>query len=321
MPSTLLFHRGAKTVEAPSVADLTAPVADGSVLWIGLGPGETEGLVPLARRLGLPDEAVHDLLSPGRRMRLWRHGPDTALTGHLLVPREDGTSFARLSLLLFGDVLLTLWDDDHADPRPFLTDAADSPLLSRYGAAALLHTLLENTAAGYHEMALDIDERIDDVEELLFERDRPRSTLVQQRSYELRKRLTLLRRAMLPIQRALVGLSSSSAPAAVRDMERHYREVTLQLDATSDLMEALREMLASLLSADLNLQQKQLNVTMKKLTGWAAVIAVPTAVTSWYGMNVALPGQFALWGAYLANAVLVVSALLVYVSFRRRDWL
>ena len=32
-----------------------------------------------------------------------------------------------------------------------------------------------------------------------------------------------------------------------------------------------------------------MNLIMKKVTSWAAIIAVPTAITGWYGQNVPYP--------------------------------
>ena len=60
---------------------------------------------------------------------------------------------------------------------------------------------------------------------------------------------------------------------------------------------------------------------MKKLTSWAAIIAVPTAITGFYGQNVTYPGVQSVAGFLTSTAVIVVIVLALYVAFKRRDWL
>ena len=60
---------------------------------------------------------------------------------------------------------------------------------------------------------------------------------------------------------------------------------------------------------------------MKKVTSWAAIIAVPTLITGYYGMNVPYPGFARHWGAWLAAVLVIVLSGGLYVIFRRKDWL
>jgi magnesium transporter len=57
------------------------------------------------------------------------------------------------------------------------------------------------------------------------------------------------------------------------------------------------------------------------VTSWAAIIAVPTLITGFYGMNVPYPGSGDEWGVVTASALVVVLSTILYVSFRKRDWL
>jgi magnesium transporter len=60
---------------------------------------------------------------------------------------------------------------------------------------------------------------------------------------------------------------------------------------------------------------------MKKLTGWAAIIAVPTAITGFYGQNVNYPGIQTFGGFVTSSAIILLLVATLYVSFKRRDWL
>ena len=85
--------------------------------------------------------------------------------------------------------------------------------------------------------------------------------------------------------------------------------------------ESLRDVVTSPQETRIAMQGNHLNQVMKKLTGWAAVIAVPTAVTGFYGQNVPYPGYGKQWGFLVSVALLVGTALALYAVFRKRDWL
>jgi magnesium transporter len=77
----------------------------------------------------------------------------------------------------------------------------------------------------------------------------------------------------------------------------------------------------SLQETRIAMQGNHLNQVMKKLTGWAAVIAVPTAVTGFYGQNVPYPGYGKQWGFAVSVLILVGTAAALYAVFKKRDWL
>ena len=56
------------------------------------------------------------------------------------------------------------------------------------------------------------------------------------------------------------------------------------------------------------MREYRTNTIMKKVTSWAAIIAVPTLITGWYGMNVPYPGSGERWGV-VAAAVIVLLAV------------
>jgi len=85
--------------------------------------------------------------------------------------------------------------------------------------------------------------------------------------------------------------------------------------------ESLRDLVTTILETRLTIQGNRLNDIMKKLTGWAAIIAIPTAVTGFYGQNVPYPGFQQEWG-FLSSAVLIVMiGGALYMMFKRKGWL
>ena len=85
--------------------------------------------------------------------------------------------------------------------------------------------------------------------------------------------------------------------------------------------ESLRDMLSSAFETNLSLMDARLNTVMKKLTAWAAIIAVPTLITGYYGQNVLFPGYNSSWGVAVSAILIVGSVIVLYINFRKRDWL
>ena len=85
--------------------------------------------------------------------------------------------------------------------------------------------------------------------------------------------------------------------------------------------ESLRDLVGSIFETNLSLNDMRLNVVMKKLSGWAAIIAVPTLVTGWFGMNVPYLGFGQPLGLWLALGIGVVAVSVLYLMFKRYDWI
>ena len=95
--------------------------------------------------------------------------------------------------------------------------------------------------------------------------------------------------------------------------------VNFEIEAQST--DSLRDLVATIVETNLSVRDYRQNQVMKKVTSWAAIIAVPTLVTGFYGMNVRFAGLGTTWAAWLAVALIVVTSVTLYVMFRRRDWL
>jgi magnesium transporter len=64
-----------------------------------------------------------------------------------------------------------------------------------------------------------------------------------------------------------------------------------------------------------------MNMIMKKVTSWASIVAVPTAVTGFYGQNVPYPGFGTEWGFFVSTGVTLLISVWLYFGFKRRDWI
>ncbi|MDQ1616198.1 MAG: magnesium transporter, partial [Actinomycetota bacterium] len=108
---------------------------------------------------------------------------------------------------------------------------------------------------------------------------------------------------------------------APSELDSWYDDLYDHVLRASEWTESLRDMVTTIFETNLSLQDARLNTVMKKLTSWAAIIAVPTAVTGYFGQNVPYPGFAQEWGFLLSCVVIITMAGALYVGFKRRGWL
>jgi magnesium transporter len=151
--------------------------------------------------------------------------------------------------------------------------------------------------------------------------DVPQDLQVQRRSFELRKSLVLLRRIVIPMREVVNALMRRDLHVVTDDLMPYYQDVYDHVLRAAEWTDSLRDLVNSILETNLTIQGNRLNVITKKVTSWAAIIAVPTFITGFYGMNVPYPGFSRRVGFAASVTIMVVAALVLYNVFKRKDWL
>jgi magnesium transporter len=101
----------------------------------------------------------------------------------------------------------------------------------------------------------------------------------------------------------------------------YYQDIYDHILRVSETTDSLRDLVGTIVETNLSLREYRQNQIMKKVTSWAAIVAVPTLITGFYGMNVPYPGAGEHWGWITAASFTAAISVFLYVLFRRRDWL
>ena len=192
-----------------------------------------------------------------------------------------------------------------------------------YGVGALVHGLLDVLVDGHFDAVQAMDDSLEDLEDLLFS-ETVRTREIQARVFALRKALVGLRRVVLPMREVVAGMMRLRLAADFersRELDGEFADLYDHVLRAAEWSESLRDMVASVFETNLSLQDARLNTIMKKLASWGAIIAVPTAVTGWFGQNVPYAGFSSPWGLWQSVVLIVVGTIGLYWLFRRNDWL
>ena len=118
------------------------------------------------------------------------------------------------------------------------------------------------------------------------------------------------------MREVITGLMRSDRGVVASDLYPYYQDVYDHMLRVIESTDALRELVSTIVETNLSLRDYRQNLIMKKVTSWAAIIAVPTLVSGYYGMNVRFPGFASYWGAALSAALMLICSLTLYAIFK-----
>jgi magnesium transporter len=324
---TRLWSHGALKAENFPLADVAKNLsAQGALVWVDLCNPEPARLTELAVELGLDERAVKDV--DGLRTKATRYANHTFLTVYAtgvapIVPGdiESRLLTARISIFVLPTAVVTVRHEDEPSQPVFDIDEVvrrwdDNSDLLRQGSPALLHELLDVVVDQQFDTIQQLDDAIESLEDGLFD-DTGSNRTIQRNTYRLRKELVELRRIVLPMREVVNVIRRSDTV----ERDGWYDDLYDNVIRAAEWTESLRDMITTVFETNLSLQDARLNIVVKKLTGWAAIIAVPTLVTGWYGQNIPYPGFSQVSGVVTSALLSVITSVVLYVMFRRRGWI
>ena len=293
-----------------------------TVVWIDVCDPDHHELEAVADELHLHHLAIEDALQDHERPKLDRYQSHLFATAYQvrLDPATGELSLAEVSAFITERALVTVRKSPDFDIAEVVRRWDDSPDLAKFGTAFLLHGLLDYVVDTHFEAVHALDDQLELLEDLLFD-ESTRSTQVQRRSFELRKSLVILRRVVLPMREVVNALMRRDLHVVDEAMGPYFQDVYDHVLRATEWTESLRDLVTTILETYLTIQGNRMNSIMKKVTSWAAIIAVPTAVTGFYGQNVPYPGFSQPIGFWTSTLAIVVLSGLLYLVFRKRDWI
>jgi len=323
MARTRCYRAGVLSDENFPLADVSVHLDEqDAVVWIDLCAPDLGDLRLVADELGVHELAVEDAVEALQRPKLDRY-PDHAFLSTYGVSFDPVTAtlaMSEIAAFLTSQALVTVRRDEAFDIESVVSRWDSHADLAEYGVAFLVHGLLDYVVDEHFVAVQSLDEEIELLEDSLFLASADQEG-VQRRSFALRKSLVLLRRVVLPMREVVNTLLRRDVHLVDEAMGPYFQDVYDHVLRATEWTESLRDLVTSVLETNLTIQGNRLNVITKKVTSWAAIIAVPTAITGFYGQNVPYPGFSHESGFYVSTVVIIALSSLLYVLFKRKDWL
>lgn len=302
------------------------------LVWADIYDPDHDALLKLAAELHLNIWAVEDAVAPMERTKATIYHTHTFFTVYAIdtvtPPADDDAASTlqkhRISAFVLPRGLITVRLPSNGSTRFDVGEVSrrfDELGGQEHGVGALVHGLLDVVVDGHFDAVQSLDDAIEGLEDELFAEKGPRKGL-QRRTFRLRKDLVELRRVVLPMREVVGAIQHRRLDAKTSpELDPLYADLYDHVLRASEWTESIRDMVTTVFETNLSLQDARLNTVMKKLTGWAAIIAVPTAITGFYGQNVTFPGASTVGGFLMSSATIVLLVIVLYLMFKRRDWL
>lgn len=304
----------------------------GGFAWIGLHEPTEEEFAGIAREFGLHPLAVEDAVHAHQRPKLERYD-DTLFTVFKTIHYiEHAELTATSEVVETGEVMcftgrdfvITVRHGGHGSLRALRHRLQADPELLTKGPSAVLHSIADHVVDGYIGVAAAVQDDIDEVEIEVFstpDKGSPRGSDAG-RIYQLKREVLEFKRAVSPLLRPLQLLSERPMRLIDPDIQKYFRDVADHLVRVQEEVIGFDELLNSILQANLAQATVAQNEDMRKITSWAAIVAVPTMICGVYGMNFThMPELRWTYGYPMVLCFIGVICFSIHRMLKRNGWL
>ncbi|MET9446469.1 magnesium/cobalt transporter CorA [Streptomyces cinerochromogenes] len=317
----------------PGCADLVDAVrlvrkAGEGFVWLGLHEPTVREFAGIAELFDLHPLAVEDAVEAHQRPKLEHYG-DTLFAvfktvcyveHEQLTATSEVVDTGEIMVFVGKDFVITVRHGRHGSLGPLREELEADPHQLAKGPAAVLHAIADHVVDDYLTVTDAVQADIDQVETDVFSENGAR--LDPGRIYQMKRELLELKRAVVPLGRPVEDLATRPIRVVAPEIQAYFRDVFDHLIRVKEQIAAFDELLNSILQAHLAQVTVAQNEDMRKITAWAAVVAVPTMVCGVYGMNFDhMPELHWRFGYPLVMAVMATACLALYRGFRRNGWL
>jgi magnesium transporter len=291
-------------------------------VWLGLYDPDHALLRRVQAQLGLHDLAIEDAVHAHQRpkLELYENSLFVVLRTAQRVPGSQRVEFGETHLFVGENYIVTV---RHGSLRSHINvrhRCESTPQLLMKGPGYVLYAIMDFVVDQFLPIVQQIEEEVQDLEEMIF--GQPTEGDATARIYRLKRDLVALRRAVSPLVDVCNRLMRFDLPNIPEDTKPYFRDVYDHVLRVNESIDTQRELLSTALEAHLSVLSVAQNEHMKRITAWAAMIAVPTMIAGIYGMNFAnMPELAWSYGYYVSLTVMALASLGLYIGFRRSGWL
>ncbi|MCS0603318.1 magnesium and cobalt transport protein CorA [Streptomyces sp. LP11] len=326
----VMYQDGERVPECADLVDAVRLVrkrGDGFV-WLGLHEPTDAEFADIAELFDLHPLAVENAVEAHQRPKLEHYGntlfavfKTVCYVEHeQLTATSEVVDTGEIMVFVGEDFVITVRHGRHGSLGPLREELESDPRQLAKGPAAVLHAIADHVVDEYLSVTDAVQADIDQVETEVFSENGAR--LDPGRIYQMKRELLELKRAVVPLGRPVEDLATRPIRVVDPEIQAYFRDVLDHLIRAKEQIAAFDELLNSILQAHLAQVTVAQNEDMRKITAWAAVIAVPTMVCGVYGMNFDhMPELRWRFGYPLIMTLMAGICVALYRGFRRNGWL
>lgn len=289
-------------------------------VWLGLREADTELLLKIQEEFGLHELAIEDACTAHQRPKIDEYGDSLFLVLHTAALTEDSVDFGETHIFVGSRFVVTVRHGSSLDHRKIRQRCEAMPQQLAKGPGFVLYAIMDFIVDHYMVVLDGLQARFEALELAIFANRPSRQTMED--LYELKRELLLLKGAIMPVIDICNELMRFHDDIIPKESRVYFRDVADHIKRIDQAIDGMREMLISAMHVHLTFETVRQNEVVKRLAGWGAILAIPTMVFSWYGMNFKYMPELGWEYSYpvVVGGVILGSALL-YLRLKRAKWL
>lgn len=291
-------------------------------VWIGLHDPEGATLQQIQQQFNLHDLAIEDAHNAHQRPKIEMYG-DTlfaVLRTAQINPGTHHTDFGETHFFVGPNFLITIRHGSSISYNNVRNRCESTPHLLKKGQGFALYAVMDSIVDQYFPVVEALEEDLQKMEEKIFKGTPSRETTEE--IYQLKRELLEVKRAVSPLIDIANRLMRFDITLISEDTQPYFRDIYDHAIRINEMVDHTRELLNTALEANFSLISISQSDVSKKFAGWAAILAVPTMVAGFYGMNFKfMPELEWHYGYPVIVTCTILACIVIYTLFKRSGWL
>lgn len=305
-------------VDFDNMADL---VKKGEFIWIGLHEPSEETLEKIQEEFKLHELAIEDAHKAHQRPKIEIYGNSLFVVLRTAqINSLHHVDFGETHIFVGDNFMITVRHGASVSYTEVRDRCESLPELLGKGQGFALYAVMDFIVDKYYPVVQDLEMDLANIEDKIF-KDKP-SKETTELIYQLKRELLEIKRAVSPLIDVCNRLMRFDIKYVSEETRPYFRDVYDNVVRINEMIENTRELLNTALDANFSLLSILQNDISKKFAGWAAIIALPTMIAGFYGMNFrTMPNTDWAYGFYAIIGFTIISCLFVYFLFKRSGWI
>jgi magnesium transporter len=293
---------------------------ENTFVWLGLYEADGELLAKIQQEFGLHELAIEDALTAHQRPKIEEYGESLFMVLHTVHLAEEQVEFGETHIFMGPRFLVTVRHGASRSHSKVRERCEAMPQQLAKGPGFVLYSIMDFIVDNYVPVIDGLQQRFDVLELAIFESRPSRQTI--EGLYELKRELLQLEGAINPVIDICNELMRFHSGVIPKDVGVYFRDIADHIKRIDQAIHGMREMLLAAMQVHLTFETVRQNEVVKRLAGWGAILAIPTMVFSWYGMNFRHMPELEWEYSYpLVVGGVAVSSVLLYLRLKRVGWL
>lgn len=315
------YQDGRKLADIP-VEDISEYVANpDTFVWVALRGATSQELATMQEEFSLHELAVEDASRGHQRAKIEEYADSLFVVVKTVECQGNEVVVGEVDIFVGPNYVLS--SRDNHSSQGFLgvrARAEQEPHMLRLGPAFVLYALMDAVVDRYFPVLDALETELEDVEERIFMQGRQRDNI--QRLYQLKRKASIVRHAVVPLLEAVGRLHGGRVPALCQHTQEYFRDVHDHLHRITSSLDSIRDTIATAIQVNLSMVAIEEGEVNKRLAAWAAIFAICTAFAGVWGMNFkVMPELEWQYGYPCALLIMVSVCYYLYRRFRRAGWL